>query len=49
MTDKKSIHEGFQPLEKKGYQPAPASNRPQDGYQPETSQSKPENPPPKEP
>lgn len=49
MSEKKSINEGFQPLVKKGYQPTPATNRPKDGYQPETSQSKPENPPPKDP
>ena len=52
MPDKKSINEGYQPLQK-GYQPnspkVPTDGKVQGGYQPPTGETKPVNPPPKKP
>lgn len=51
MGDKKPLWEGYQPTEKKGYQPLPSTPgtpKPQDGYRPE-SDPRLVNPPPKKP
>jgi len=49
MTDKKKapLNEGYNPTNKKGYQPGSGTGKEQAGYQPPTSQGDTNNPPPK--